>query len=424
MPNSINLDNNGIMSPCRSSGAYSYYLSKRKNEELRNKEKRNSLRKIQRKLAPSTSMRRCNLIPIDIATRKVLSDDTEIMSIAIDKQGYRFQGMVTCNNPYCVTCSKVRMTQRAKRIHEGIKELKKTHKGYFVTLTMPRSNSINKQLDMVRLGWKNIQRKLDRAGYKKKYQTVRGLDLTFSPIAGTGTYHLHIHAIFMIQNKIPYSRIGLPFLEKYSTAESEQINKLITSAWIGSVKDAQLQSQKIELIHNEEKLSWYVSKMSSIAFELSYGNQKETRTHKSLSLPELMEYTEESPWAVKTYQDFLSGMKGKKTITFSRGWPKVEEEEPEEKESVIIKINKAWYDAIYNKLDDIGIRLWVDINRGYQRVDAISSLRTLLGIDNFELVELNPYLTPECQRKEMITEWINHWSYDSSFDKEDFTALF
>jgi len=406
MPNSINLDNNGIMSPCRSYGAYSYYLSAKKNEELKNKEKRNSLRKIQRKLAPSSSMRRCNLIPIDIATRKIISNDSEIMSIAIDRQGYRFQGMVTCNNAYCVTCSKVRMTQRAKRIHEGIKELRETHQGYFVTLTMPRSNSIKKQLDMVRLGWKNIQRKLDRSGYKKKYQTVRGLDLTFSPIAGTGTYHLHIHAIFMIQEP------------------KGDINELITSAWMGSVKEAQLQSQKIELIKNEEKLSWYVSKMSSIAFELSNGNQKETRTHKSLSLPELMEYTQESPWAVKTYQDFLSGMKGKKTITFSRGWSKVEEEELEERESEIIKINKAWYDAIYNKLDDIGIRLWADINRGYQKVDAISALRTLLSIDNFELVELNPGLTPECQRKEMITEWINTWSYDSTIDKEDFKVLF
>lgn len=350
-------------------------------------------------------MKRCNLIPIDVATRKVLKDDTEIMTIRVDKQGYGFQGMVTCNNAYCVTCSKVRMTQRAQRIHEGIKELRETHQGYFVTLTMPRSNSIKKQLDLVRLGWKNIQRKLDRSGYKKKYQTVRGLDLTFSPIAGTGTYHLHIHAIFMIQEP------------------KGDINELITSAWMGSVKEAQLQSQKIELIKNEEKLSWYVSKMSSIAFELSNGNQKETRTHKSLSLPELMEYTEESPWAVKTYQDFLSGMKGKKTITFSRGWPKVEEEEPQVTESEIIKINKAWYDVIYNKLDDIGIRLWVDINRGYQKVTAISSLRTLLSIDNFELVELNPYITPECQRKEMITEWINQWSYDSTFDKEDFKLL-
>jgi len=342
------------------------------------------------------------LIPIDVATRKVLQDDSEIMAISVDKHGYRFSGMVTCNNPYCVTCSKVRMTKRAKRIHHGLKELKKTHQGYFVTLTMPRSNSIKKQLDLVRLGWKNIQRKLDRSGYKKKYQTVRGLDLTFSPIAGTGTYHLHIHAIFMIQEP------------------KGDINELITSAWMGSVKEAQLHSQKIELIKNEEKLSWYVSKMSSIAFELSNGTQKETRTHKSLSLPELMEYTKESPWAVKTYQDFLAGMKGKKTITFSRGWPQLEEEEPEERESEIIKINKAWYDAIYNKLDDIGIRLWADINRGYQRVNAISSFRTLLGIDNFELVELNPSLTPSCQRQEMIQDWINTWSYDVAFDKEDF----
>ena len=351
-------------------------------------------------------MRRCNLIPIDVATRKVLSDDSEIMCISVDRQGYRFKGMVTCNNAYCVTCSRVRMTQRAKRIYEGIKELRETHQGYFVTLTMPRSNSIKKQLDLVRLGWKNIQRKLDRSGYKKKYQTVRGLDLTFSPIAGTGTYHLHIHAIFMIQDP------------------QDDINELITSAWMGSVKEAQLQSQKIELIQNEEKLSWYVSKMSSIAFELSNGNQKETRTHKSLSLPELMEYTEESPWAVKTYQDFLLGMKGKKTITFSRGWPKLEEEEPEETESEIIKINKAWYDAIYNKLDDIGIRLWADINRGYQRVDAISSLREILKIDSNELQEANSNLTPACQRKEIIINWINKWDYDTKHNKEDFKVLF
>ena len=80
----------------------------------------------------------------------------------------------------------------------------------------------------------------------------------------------------------------------------------------------------------------------------------------------------------------------------------------------------AEYGTFFNKLDDIGIRLWVDINRGYQKVDAITSLRTLLSIDNFELVELNPYLTPECQRKELITEWINTWCYDSSYDKEDF----
>ena len=404
MPNSINLDNNGIMSPCRSSGAYSYYLSKRKNEELRNKEKRYKLKKIQRKWAPSSSMVRCNLVPIDIATNKAMNDDTEIMKIAVDKQGYRFKGMVTCNNPYCVTCSRVRMTQRAKRIHEGLKILKPTHSGYFVTLTMPRSNSIDHQLKMVRLGWKNIQRKLDRAGYKKKYQTVRGLDLTFSPIAGQGTYHLHIHAIFMIEEP------------------KDDINELITSAWIGSVKEAQLQSQKIELIKNEEKLSWYVSKMSSIAFELSNGNQKETRSHKSLSLPELMEYTEESPWAVKTYQDFLRGMKGKKTITFSRGWPKLDEEEPEETESRIIPVSKGWYDSIYNKLNDIGIRLWVDINRGFQRVDAVKDLTNLLSITTHELKQLVPGINPRSHRTELINDWLNRWKYDATISKEQFVC--
>lgn len=65
------------------------------------------------------------------------------------------------------------------------------------------------------------------------------------------------------------------------------------------------------------------------------------------------------PWAAYTYRDFLEKMYRKKSLTFSKNWPKLEEEEEEEKgEKLVLKIPYIWHLVASSFYDDIGLLCW------------------------------------------------------------------
>ena len=330
--------------------AYNVFLSKEKLDNLESKRKKIELLKTQRLLSPIKRMVSCNRVPIAVATNEKKNESDIVATINVTKHGHYIEGMTTCDNGYCVHCSQTKKSKRAKKIRDGIKQLhhKKGYTGFFVTLTMPRSNDLKKQLDHCRLGWRNIQRRLDRENLE--YETVKSYDITFSNVTGHGTYHLHIHSIFMIQ-----------------CVNENLINKIIKSAWLGSVKNAELQCQDIQRIKCRKAIAEYTSKMSGLSYEIFNQSDKTTKTWKSKSLVELLELAgQNNVWAIKTYVDFIDTMKRKRTLTFSRNWPK-EEEEEEEKDTVILKkleVPLIWHRLIQNYYEDIGFLCTVGIELG------------------------------------------------------------
>ena len=342
----ISLLGNSSIIPTK--GGYSRLLNDKKMDRIKSKEERNDLMEYQRKNAFTQSMRRCNRIPILSVTKTILDDSELVSSIQITKRGYQITGMITCNNPYCIHCSWIEKSKRAKRINQGIVHFQNLgYTGYFGTFTMPRSDSLQKQLHYKKLGWKNIQRVLDRNGIE--YETVCALDTTFSDEAHKGTYHLHIHSILMIKDK-----------------DLDRVNQLVTGAWLASVPNAQLACQKVEKIKCLIRLSRYVSKMSGVALEVgSSATKNETKAWKSMSLIGLIqEAVQGSNWAKYTYREFLEGMYRRRSLSFSRAWPKLEEEEEKDTEKLTLDIALIWHMVIQDYYDDIGMMCWFGESQG------------------------------------------------------------
>ena len=385
MPNDFPslLDTHGISSPkwstAQSARAYRYYLSSIEIAGIAAKKSISDLFDYQRSAAPNKGMRLCQTQSIE-AIRKATEEyiverpaGLPYASLHINARGYMWSGLASCNSGYCVHCARVRSSQRQARIEQGIKALyREGYTSYFVTLTMPRSSSIANQLQSTRLGWRNIQRALDRK-YKtkecKNYHTVRALDVTFAK--SKDTYHLHVHSIIAIR----------------TLDTEEDVNDLISKAWTGSVDGSERWCQKVEQVHSADKLATYCSKMAGLALEITAGYAKSARAHASYSLPEIMSLAiSGDKWAHGTYRDFLRAISGKKTLTFSRGWPDEEEEdkEPKEEERVIIDCPLMWWDVVRKHTAEIGAICHVSFLQGGKTHKAIKHLQWLFEQDTYE----------------------------------------
>lgn len=355
--NSSSLDKHGILSPLclhpTTIGAYNRTVSLQATQRIQEKILRKHLFNYQREKAPAKAMRTCQRVPIEIISNKTNKEEETVVTIEINKSGYKIKGMATCNNPNCISCANYRKSERAERVELGIYELQlQGYTPYFVTLTQPRSNNLVKQLENTKLGIRNIQRKLDRK--KLEYESVIAKDITFSNAQNKGTYHMHIHAIFMI--KSDYS--------------DNAIDTFISDAWRGSVKTAQMQCQKVERVKCKTKLSRYVAKMSGLAMEI--GSQITKRSWASMSLIQLMINAMDGDYfCEKTYQEFLAIMKGKKTLSFSRNWPKFEEDSIKiEEDKITLEVPAIWHIAAKDYYDDIGILCWLGELQGINEFDS------------------------------------------------------
>ena len=102
--------------------------------------------------------------------------------------------------------------------------------------------------------------------------------------------------------------------------------------------------------------------MAGIAMEVgSKVTKTEAKSWKSKSLPQLMKQAMEAcPWASRTYREFLEKMHRKKSLTFSRDWPKLEEEEEETKEEKLsLKVPWVWHQVIGSYYEEIGFLCWI-----------------------------------------------------------------
>lgn len=291
----------------------------------------------QRANAPSKTMRICNTVPIQTINDNFNKEEYgENLTMKVNEYGYGMHGLNRCKNPFCPMCSRSRAGERAHKLKRGIQQAQnKGYTTYFVTLTIKRSGSIKSQLESIRRRWgaiNNLCSHLKR-DYETEIYKARALDITFNPYRPSQRYHLHLHCIFILENDV------LDFSQK------------IKDVWIAQNKGkdkADYKGQDVQKVGRLEedtnRVGRYVAKMAGLAMEITHGQRKEAKNSLSVTLKELMlGYTHSdrilhSEKCIEIYQEFLEGMKRTNTLTISRNWKNLYEEEEEEEKPYTIEI--------------------------------------------------------------------------------------
>jgi len=360
---------------------------------------RSDLLTFQREASPIKTMRSCSSVPVAKVNKQGL--DVPI-NLHINGFGWSFSGLNMCNNPFCVVCSRKRAKERAEKIHNGLTGChSKGGKAYFLTFTIPRQNDIKEAIKNVRRRWKKVQEKIQyrfRTLQGLKVSFVKALDVTFSEWASKGVYHLHIHAVFMIEKGHLESDVQ-EILKDWIEANKE--NLLIK---------ANDKGQYCEPIKNLEKLSKYVSKMAGLGLELASQQTKKGKSSHSLSLVQVMEKASKGcDRCLNIYRDFLTAMKGARTIDFTRNWKdwieeaQEEEAQEEDKKEYSLNIPVAWWCSF-------SFKEWSLIaERLYLQCMVENNPEDLYSLE--DLFESNPYenfLDYEPRRQESVKKYCRY----------------
>ena len=290
-----------------------------------------TLVQFQRKSAPNKTMRECNTTPIAV----IRNDPTQKITMRVNEYAYSMGGLNRCKNPFCVMCSKSRAGERAHRIKHGIEgAFNKGLSVYFVTFTIPRQKCIETARREVSARWKNMSKLFTRWARQTGVRThyARALDVTFKKYNFHQRYHLHIHAVIVLDE----SKI-LELYPKQSTIKSVLIEQ-----WKGLNRQGMMcktVSQDIQKVSNSiqdsGRVSRYCGKMAGLALEVSNGTMKKSNSNSSLS--DLM--LDNTPKTIEIYQEYLRGMKKARTLQFSRYWDDlIDDEEGEDLENFEIDI--------------------------------------------------------------------------------------
>lgn len=279
----------------------------------------------QRKCSPHKTMRLCGL------RKSFVSKNDSHITCSVSPQGVTVKGMAFCQSPFCVTCMGYQRTQRRKKIEKGLEQARRHgYNAYFVTLTIERTNDIQKQVKDLFYGWKLLQ---DRLSYRMKKQginvfMVRNLDITFKPDCHA-IYHTHLHCIIILDKEMK------PFTDKKTKQDICNFPEFLKTSWVNIQRKrdikCSLQGQHIERVEDDKKLSRYVSKFEGLAMELSHFQHKTGKNNKlckrSIGYMELLGFVHKrDKKCFGIYRDFLKAMHGCRTVSFSRNWNTVNEE--------------------------------------------------------------------------------------------------
>ncbi len=295
--------------------------------------------RFQRINAVSKTMRICNTVPIKNINPDYNTEEYgENLTLKVNEYGYGMAGLNRCKNPFCTMCSRSRAGERAHKLKNGIIYAQTTGKHiYFVTLTIPRNKDISYQLKEIRRRWgaiNNMCSHLTR-DYETNIYKARALDITFNPYRPSQRYHLHIHAIII------------------TDIEIEGIEDKIKRTWVNQNRESKAQYncqdvQKVSrTLDDSNRVGKYVAKMAGLANEITQGQMKESKSHQSVTLKELMlQRTHDNKQlnlkkCIEIYTEFLQGMKRVNTLNISRNWKDLKsdiEEENEEPLTVTIDI--------------------------------------------------------------------------------------
>ena len=220
----------------------------------------------------------------------------------------------------------------------------------------------------LQFGWKALQGRiayrLKKLGIKSEF--VRSLDITFRPDQHD-VYHCHLHVIFILQS--PFT----PIIKKGQVI-FERFEDLVIWSWadVHSKHETVVNqvSQRVEMITADKGISRYLVKFEGLGHEMAncQGKKGKKQTANpidkySLGWWELVGevYREdqantptEERIFLPVYKRYLMAVKGKRTISFSRGWVKWEEPQPEEEPDVVdIPVPLAWFTLIKKHNSDL-----------------------------------------------------------------------
>jgi hypothetical protein len=291
--------------------------------------------KIQRSYAPTKAMRTCSMFTIKSLVktddkgdyievkqkgtterrRHYLEDPDKVpdMVLKSNEYGSSISGLQTCDNPFCVMCSRGRAMDRAERIDRVLNRTARGYSRFFVTLTIERQADARRAVQDIQRRWRAVQKALQYRYKGRKLAFSRAVDVTFRPdwIKVGKCYHVHLHTIIIIDGKV----------------DRLEIEGHILKAW-GSGGDYTIKTsesgQDVQEVIDERRLAKYVAKMGGLGLELASSQTKRGKGQ-SLSLPQLLESIEGGNVSHRrVYQEFLEMMKGVRTMSFSKAWTEIE----------------------------------------------------------------------------------------------------
>ncbi len=332
----------------------------------------------QRLFSPFKSMRSCGKWTIKQLSLGKVETPLEIW---IDDDDSRLRGMASCDSAWCRNCAKKRVAERALKISQYIMPIiqgEESGSVWFYTGTVPRHHDIDHQKLQTRRGAKAVKNALDYQVKKGRfsYQAVRSLDITFKPWLEK-VYHCHYHWIIVFSDN----------------PSPQEAYKRLVRPWLRAIKGTSSKSQDLQEIISEDEAhakSRYVAKKAGLALGLEIASSATTKTgNKGISFAELLTLaTDEKRESVgmyrRVYIEFLEGIKGSNTITFSRDWPEPESEE-EEAAKLIISIPEYWESMVAASSSEITFILYY----GYlwNRYDIIRDFERLMSCENREQLE-------------------------------------
>jgi len=346
----------------------------------------------QRQHAPNKTMRTCNTIPISCIRK-----DAEIIPVTMRVNEYAFSmsGLNRCKNPYCNLCSRSRAGERAHKIRRGIEVASDNgFDVFFVSLTIPRQQDIKTAREEISRRWKalsNVFQQMEQTVYY-----TRALDVTFNKYVKSQRYHLHVHAVVIVENA------PKTFAQTIQTTWTAQ--NTATCRALAKLQDV----ERVTLTHDSiGKVSKYVAKMAGLALEISNGTMKSTTKSKwTDTLQDLM--IDDTPITRAIYKEYLEGMRRARTLQTSKNWNDLlklaEDEEENELEQFEIDIPLHRWLSVKPHWLDIAEKVQFEIFQNsytaageldYIRIDKIlNDVQTIINnaVDDVE-ISLIPYLT-------------------------------
>ena len=270
---------------------------------------------------------------------------------------------------------------------------------YFTTLDHDRHGQ-RRILALYRCskGWEKVRQclrnHLGNSGIKYHYS--RAYDVTFNRDRVGGVYHVHIHAVIMVER----------FIATDGDDGSAWIHAIISEAWRRQNKHAVEAAQLTERVRTEG-MARYMAKWYGIAHEIGNSVKKEGRAAGSMTLIGLMEAAQQDQECATLYGDYSKATRRKRMIQFSgraRGygdtWRDPErnspigppewypweepppEEDPETEEDTMeedITIPEHWWRTLMPLQDRVSYTIWNGVY--IEHNGALTEFKAMVALD-------------------------------------------
>jgi hypothetical protein len=244
------------------------------------------------------------------------------------KNGNHFRSLWSCKLLHeCPVCAARIQAERCREIARVIKEPDRYCVYLSLTLAHSKEDKLKPLIKILAKCWNRIRAGVFGSRCKKfgEIAYVKSLDITY----GTGTkghgWHSHYGALLIFDRELTKDQIA-------------ELKEKCLKSWIKALKlDGRTATEKgfyLEaLTGNKDATANYLAKINNIAWEVGSNTFKKGKTASHLNPWQILEMAGgKSPYFIKLWQEYLQGIKGSRSIQYSRSWKKLVEDLPEEPE--------------------------------------------------------------------------------------------